>query len=170
MTRLKLLASPLALALAALALDRYVKVWTLGRFDSPGAGFDPIPGLLRLTYVENRGVAFGLFQNNSTLFGIIAVLIIAGVMAYANRWFWQTSLLGRASLALVLAGGLGNVIDRLRYGFVVDTIHLIPLPVFQVFNIADAAISLGAVGLFWTLWREDARQRREQAAAKISEA
>ncbi len=148
-----------------LVLDRISKWWTLASLPQRGrAGIEPIPGLLRFTYVENRGVAFGLFQNNSALFALLSTIIIVGILWRAWSWLGHTSTIARISVALIVAGGIGNVIDRLLYGFVVDFIHIIPLPIFQVFNVADTAISLGAVLLFFTLWREDVRARRTTAS------
>ncbi len=157
--RSKILPAALIITLV-LIIDRLVKGWTLRTLTPVGnPGSEPVPGLLRLVYVENRGVAFGLFQNNSLLFAILATIIIIGMVWRGWSWFLQTDALARTSVALIVAGGVGNVIDRVLYGFVVDMITIIPLPIFQVFNIADMAISAGAVLLFISLWREDVRQR-----------
>lgn len=154
------------MVLAILALDRWVKWWALDTLTPLGnPGHEPIPGILRLVYVENRGVAFGFLQNNSLLLGIMALGVIAFMLIRSRTWFGEAGLLGQISVAAIIAGGLGNIIDRFIYGFVVDMIHLIPLPIFQVFNIADMAISFGAVGLFITLWREDAAKRRSEQTA-----
>lgn len=145
--------------LAVLGLDRLTKWWALDSLRPQGSA-DPICGLLRWVYVENRGVAFGLFQNNSGLFAVLALLVIIGIVWQSRRWLGSTGGLGQLSVALIVTGGIGNLIDRVLYGFVVDFIHLVPLPIFQVFNVADMSVSLGAVLLFITLWREDMRQRR----------
>jgi signal peptidase II len=143
-----------------LIIDRLVKSWALRTLPPLGSlGTEPVPGLLRFVYVENRGVAFGLFQNNSLLFAILSTLIIIGIVWRAWRWFLHADSMARTSAALIVAGGVGNIIDRVLYGFVVDMVNIIPLPIFQVFNVADLSISLGAVLLFISLWREDVRQR-----------
>ncbi len=157
--RSKILNAALLITLV-LIVDRLVKSWTLRTLTPVGnPGTEPVPGLLRFVYVENRGVAFGLFQNNSLLFAILSTVIIIGMVWRGWSWFLQADLLARTSVALIVAGGVGNIIDRVLYGFVVDMLHIIPLPIFQVFNIADLAISFGAVLLFVSLWREDVRHR-----------
>ncbi|KPL79457.1 signal peptidase II [Herpetosiphon geysericola] len=155
-----------AMLVAILALDRWVKWWTLDTLTPVGnPGTEPIPGILRFVYVENRGVAFGFLENNSLLLGILALGVIGFVLFRSRTWFRDAGLLGQTAVVAIIAGGLGNIIDRFAYGFVVDTFHIIPLPIFQVFNIADMAISFGAVSLFITLWREDAAKRRSQQTA-----
>ena len=150
-----------------LILDRVTKWWALDTLRPPaGRMQEPWSGMLRLVYVENRGVAFGLFQNFSELFVVLASVVLVFVIWQARVWLQTHGVLARVCIALIVAGGLGNILDRLLYGYVVDFIHLIPLPIFQVFNFADAYISCGAVLLFIMLWREDARQR----AARVSEA
>lgn len=146
---------------AMLLLDRLVKWWTLANLTPRGnPGFDPIPGILRFVYVENRGVAFGFLAHNTLLLGVAATCVILGMMWKARHWFQDADLVAQIAVALIVAGGFGNIYDRFAYGFVVDMIHLIPLPIFQVFNIADMAISFGAVFLFIMMWREDAAKRK----------
>lgn len=163
-SRIKDVAPILLVVGLILIVDRLVKWWTLDTLTPLGSpGFESLGGLLRFVYVENRGVAFGMFQNNSLLFAVLSISVIIGAIWRSWGWFWRTSLLARLSAGLILAGGLGNIIDRLLYGFVVDMIHIVPLPIFQVFNIADMAISFGAVLLFICLWREDASHRAATA-------
>jgi signal peptidase II len=152
--------APILVIGLVLATDRLVKWWALAALPPLGRnGVEALGGLLRFVYVENRGVAFGLFPNNSLLFALLSITVIAGAIWRSWGWFWRAAPLARVSAALILAGGLGNIIDRLRYGFVVDMINIVPMQFFQVFNIADVAISLGAVLLFICLWREDASHR-----------
>lgn len=163
---------PILLVVALiLIVDRLVKWWTLDTLTPLGnPGFTALGGLMRFVYVENRGVAFGMFQNNSLLFALLSITVIIGAIWRSWNWFWRTSVLARLSAGLIVAGGLGNIIDRLLYGFVVDMFHIVPLPIFQVFNVADVAISLGAVLLFICLWREDASHRGENARRQSSDA
>lgn len=160
----------IGLIIAILMLDRWVKWWTLAHLAPLGTpGIDVVPNILRLIYVENRGVAYGFFAHNTFILGIVSTLVILFILWKARHWFSHADVVARTAVALVVAGGIGNIYDRFAYDFVVDMLHLIPLPIFQVFNIADMAISFGAVFLFISMWREDAAKRREaQASSEIA--
>jgi signal peptidase II len=108
----------------------------------------PLPGPLDLTMTWNRGMSFGLFQSDG-----IGRWILAGIMLTIALGFlvWLIRAEGRwlrLALALVIGGAFGNLIDRVRFGAVVDFIDANGLYFPWVFNIADAAISVGAVLLF----------------------
>lgn len=117
-----------------------------------------IDGLLNLTHVRNTGAAFGLlnalhFPGKALVITLLAVGAIVAITAYAAR-FAAGTLTGRGALALVLGGALGNLMDRARLGYVVDfvDVHYAGWH-FWAFNIADSAITVGAVVLildmFW---------------------
>ena len=106
-----------------------------------------IPGVLRFTYVENRGAAFGMLADNRWVFLVLSTLTtvcLLGFMIYSK----PQSRLERAGLALVLAGGIGNMIDRVLLGYVIDFIDFCAFPKLWnwVFNVADSCICIG-VGL-----------------------
>lgn len=139
-------------ALAVVALDRWTKAWVLSRFQVHES-MPAVPGVVRWTYVQNRGAAFGLLQDQILLFVAVALVVIAVIV------YWTPRLPGRAravrvALGLQLGGALGNLVDRLRWGYVVDFIDLDfwPLHRFPVFNVADAAIVTGTALLVLWLW------------------
>jgi signal peptidase II len=109
----------------------------------------PVPlikNFLNLTLVHNRGAAFGLFQNQLLLFVLISLLAI-GLILY-NLRNKTNSLILKLCLSLILGGAVGNLIDRLRFGFVID---FLDLRIWPVFNIADSVITLAALVLSWEL-------------------
>ena len=105
-----------------------------------------IPGVLDFTYVENRGMAFGLLSEHRWVFMVLSTVGIALLAFYLFRYVKPT--LGRVALAMIVGGGIGNMIDRIAYGYVVDFIDFCLFDFWVwVFNIADAAVCIGA-GLF----------------------
>ena len=106
-----------------------------------------IPGVLTLTYVENRGAAFGIFQNKKIFFFLITAVMIA-VFAYCYvRLLNQKSYrILRMLCVTYTAGALGNLIDRIFRGYVVDMIYFVPIN-FPVFNVADCYVTIAAAGL-----------------------
>lgn len=109
----------------------------------------PVPlikNFLNLTLVHNRGAAFGFFQNQLLLFVLISFFAI-GLILY-NLKNKTNSIILKLSLSLILGGCLGNLIDRLRFGFVVD---FLDFRVWPVFNIADSLITIAAFLLAWEL-------------------
>lgn len=106
-------------------------------------------GFLHLTYVENRGAAFGVLQNQ-TLFFVIVGLVVVGGLALSYRYLPEVSPLLNVCLGLQLGGALGNLADRLRQGYVVDFVDLTWWPVF---NVADSAIVLGVCVMAYYLVR-----------------
>ena len=134
------------LAVAVLVgVDQLVKLWAVTSL-APVGTIPLIPGVLQLTYVENRGAAFSLLQNHQGLFIAFAFVVIAVIAALLYRKYVQTAL-GQVALILVLAGAVGNLIDRIFRSFVVDMIHF-SLIDFPVFNVADIFVCVG-VGLFF---------------------
>lgn len=101
---------------------------------------------LNLTLVHNRGAAFGIFQNQFFIFVIISIFAIAIILYNLKKE--QNSLVFKLSLSLILGGAIGNLIDRLRFGFVID---FLDLHVWPVFNLADSVITIAAVLLTWEL-------------------
>ena len=130
-----------ALILGVIALDQISKALVLNFLYEGHVVL--IPGVLDFTYVENRGMAFGLLSDHRWVFMVLSVLGIALVGFYLYRYVRST--LGRVSLALVIGGGIGNMIDRISLGFVVDFIDFCLFDFWVwVFNVADAAVCVGA--------------------------
>lgn len=141
-----------ALAGAVIGLDQVTKwlvVRALGVYDSVTI----IPRWLDLTYVRNTGLAYGVLNESSMpykplLTGALAVAALAGIGLYAwhikphERW-------ARLGLSLILGGAIGNLIDRARLGYVVDFVDVYRGAWhFWAFNVADAAITVGAICVF----------------------
>ena len=137
--------TPLIVLIATLMADQVTKGLVVLAMH-PGQSV-PSSGLFRLTYVTNSGSAFGLFPNQ-TLFLILASFVGIGVLLIFYRTNPINSTLLRLSLGLQLGGAMGNLVDRVRLGYVVDFIDVGSWPVF---NLADSAIMVGLIGLLWTL-------------------
>ncbi len=119
----------------------------------------------RFTLTHNTGAAFGLFPQGGTLFLLIA-LAVAGVILYYYRQLPPQAWLMRLALGLQLGGALGNVVDRLRQGYVVDFFEV---PHWPVFNVADSCIVVGVVLLGWVMWREERRTTRQAENEEYAE-
>lgn len=129
--------------------DRWTKELAVRYLLDPGArSVQVLDGYLRFTYVENRGAAFGLFQEQTTFF-IVVGLIVIGVILASYRYMPEPSWLLNFCLGLQMGGAIGNLIDRIRVGYVVDFIELTynDATIWPVFNIADSAICVGVAGL-----------------------
>ncbi len=146
--RLEGLILPL-IALGALTADQLAKSWVVARLEW-GQSMDLaswLAPILRLTYVTNTGVAFGLLQGFGDLFLIVAVVVVGLLLIY-YRQIPQGQVLLRIALGLQLGGAMGNLVDRIVRGSVVDFIDLNfwPMQEWPIFNLADASIVAG-VGL-----------------------
>lgn len=106
-----------------------------------------IPNVFNLSYVENRGAAFGMLQNARMFFLIMTVIVCLFILFYLIKEHKKLHFLIRFSLSLILAGALGNFIDRLFLGYVRDMFSAVIIN-FAVFNVADSAITVGTVLLF----------------------
>ncbi len=140
----------MTLAVAGIVtVDQLSKFWTVANIPL----YSQIPalkGVFCLSYVQNTGAAFSSFQGMQWLFALIFVLFTAGVI-----WcFWKNAMpfsnFEKWCIAAIWAGGLGNMIDRLRLGYVVDMICL-EFMNFPVFNVADCFITCGCIALMVSL-------------------
>jgi signal peptidase II len=138
-------------ALVTFVLDQASKLYTLFVFDLPVREPVRLAPFLDLIVVWNRGISYGLFQQNTDLGRWI--LIAVSVAASIGLSVWIRRAEGKllaCSLGLIVGGALGNVIDRLAYGAVFDFIHVhVGSFSWYVFNVADAAIVAGVVGLLY---------------------
>jgi signal peptidase II len=141
-------------ALIVILLDQLTKAWIMGGLDLREMGhIQVLPPLFNLTWVENRGVSFGLFGDGSARWMLSAFSIaVAGILGWwalkADRRLLITAI------GLIMGGALGNVIDRIRFGYVVDFLDVSGPHLFLgsmkinfpwIFNIADSAICIGVV-------------------------
>jgi len=138
----------LLLAALLFAADQLSKAWIVHSVHLQDYGSIPITALLSLTWVENRGISMGLLNIGDAGRWPITALTAAIAIAVA---FWLARERGRAdalALGAILGGALGNIVDRVRLGYVVDFVHLhVGYRSFYVFNVADAAITLGVAAL-----------------------
>ncbi|NLJ41633.1 MAG: signal peptidase II [Clostridiales bacterium] len=102
-----------------------------------------VKGVFNLTYVENSGAAFGILQNQRWIFIVLTVLICGGIIYFLATQS-STDLMLRLSLAMILGGAIGNLIDRIRLGYVIDMLHFTLID-FPVFNIADSFVVVGTI-------------------------
>jgi signal peptidase II len=151
-----------AAAAATLVLDQATKLYTLFVYDLPVREPVELGPFVNLIVVWNRGISYGLFQQNSALGRWI--LIAVSILAAIGLSFWIRRAAGRVlalSLGLIVGGALGNVIDRLAYGAVFDFIQLrVGDWSWYVFNVADAAIVAGVFGLLYDSFVLDRQRSR----------
>ena len=114
-----------------------------------------IKGVFYLTLVYNRGAAFGLLKNQIPVFIVASIFAIALIFLNLKNSKSRQLSLYNVSLYLILSGALGNLIDRVFFGYVID---FLDFRVWPVFNIADSAITVGAVLLGWTILFNDKYQ------------
>jgi len=144
--KLSLRITALGLIAALAVIDQLVKVWAQQNLQGAGRVV-AIPGVLGFRYAENSGISFGLFgQNPGVMMGI--TIFTGVVMLLGIVWFMLGKLdrLGMFSAALIIGGGIGNFIDRLIAGYVVDYIEFLFMN-FAIFNLADVFITVGVFGL-----------------------
>ena len=112
-----------------------------------------IPNLVSLTYLQNRGAAFSMLQDQQWFFAVITLVVIAGAIWYLHKHI-EDSVWTVCGLILIIAGGLGNFIDRISQGFVVDMFHL-DFVNFAIFNVADSYLTVGVVVLLLAMLNEE---------------
>jgi signal peptidase II len=159
----------LGLAAAVVVLDQWTKRIAEERLRENGARSVPVPmtgDLLRFTYVENRGAAFGLLQDQTAFFVLVGLVVI-GVIAASYRHLPQSGFIVHLALGLQLGGAVGNLIDRIRQGYVVDFVDFgYRSNWWPVFNVADSAIVVGVALLALTLLKPSESEKASQPAAR----
>jgi signal peptidase II len=141
-------------AIVVFVLDRWSKTYILDHGMSC-AQRDVIPGLLRCTYVQNTHGAFGMFGNSPLLLIVLALAVLA-IFTYAFRDAVQRSAVVRVAFGMIVGGAIGNIVDRFQHQWVVDFIDFYRIwP--NVFNVADAAITIGVGLLIIASLRREAR-------------
>jgi signal peptidase II len=134
------------LALLVVASDQVAKALVTGAL-APGQSMDVVGDVVRIVFGQNSGALFGLFKDNALMFGIVSLAVIGLIVAYHARS--ASSLYLTVTLGLLLGGAIGNMLDRLRLGYVVDFVDVGIGPTrFYTFNVADSAISLAILLLF----------------------
>jgi len=159
------------------ALDRLAK-WLVVRNLAVNQAWAPVPAMARvftITHVQNTGIAFGQFHGLGWIFMLVNVLVLFGVVFYYPRipvGQWPLRLAG----ALILAGDLGNIIDRIRtIARAVDQVGTIwaalsmayvtdmfDFKIWPVFNVADMCVVAGVLLAAWMMWRADRAEARQE--------
>ena len=149
-----------AVAFLILGADQISKYLVRSNLN-PGDSWNPVASLTRwvsVTHVTNTGAAFGLFKDQGSFFVVIAVIVVAAIILYyrhlpAGQWWIKISL------GLQLGGALGNLLDRLRLGHVVD---FIDFKIWPVFNVADSSIVIGVAVLAYYLLQDQGEKENSE--------
>ncbi|MGL4363260.1 MAG: signal peptidase II [Cellulosilyticaceae bacterium] len=135
------------IVLLIVGIDQVTKYWAATYLQN-SADIQVWPGVFHLTYLENRGAAFGMFQGRQILFIVVTIGVLVGL-----AWYWKhlpKDIIGtwiKIALALVIGGAIGNLIDRVFLNFVRDMMYVILID-FPVFNVADMGVVIGVTMLF----------------------
>ncbi len=166
MKRLKLFDYITYSAIIALGifLDQITKLLSV-KYLSKIDTYPLIDGVLHLTYVENRGAAFGMLDNARWVFISVSTVTIIVMLFLLFAGYVRKSKMYTASLIMLVSGGIGNMIDRLAYGYVVDFIDF-RLINFAVFNVADSIVCIGAallvLALIIDIVKEQKKSKRDE--------
>jgi signal peptidase II len=139
-------ARPALVVVVVIVLDQVSKAWILRTLGPVEGTSRPLLGTwLSLTYVKNNGVAFGLFRDIPYFFTVTSILISVGAVLFYRYQLPNNRPWVQWSLGMIVGGAIGNIIDRLRYGYVVDFVQVQRFP--GIFNLADSAITIGVIML-----------------------
>ncbi len=167
---LKIFAVQFICILIFLGVDQISK-YLIERYLRPVGTFPLIKGVLNLHYLQNTGAAFGSLSEHTALLSLVTSVVLFGILAFI---FVDKSgnIFYRIFLPFIVCGGLGNLVDRVSKGYVVDFIEL-PFLNFAVFNFADMLVTSGAfclcVYLVWSLFKER-KESADNASSEIQEA
>ncbi len=154
-------ALPATVAAVVAGADQVTK-WLVLRSLGPGNAVperEILGSLLSLHYVENTGVAFGFLQGQGLLVPLLAMAVVAFLLRMYRRVGSASAWIAVGS-GLIFGGAIGNLIDRVRLGFVVDFIRVASWPTF---NLADSAITVGVIALAWWYWHDSPRGQPRNA-------
>jgi len=129
--------------LIVLFIDQGIKAFVINSMYK--SSLTIIKGILNFTYVENTGGAYGIGSNNTIIFILTNIIVLGVLIIYALLKRDKLDKKIIIAIALIISGGIGNLIDRIFRGFVVDYIDFNPLIKFPVFNVADIAVVLGCI-------------------------
>jgi signal peptidase II len=147
-----------------IAADQIVKLWVLNDLSKIGS-MSVIGDFLKFTYVPNKGAAFSILEGKRLLLIIVpAIFTLAFIVILALQKI--DSVLGNVSLMLIAGGGIGNLIDRIRLGYVVDFIDLNKIN-FAIFNIADTCVTVGVILLIIFIFTHEAALGRGKSKSGI---
>jgi signal peptidase II len=133
------------------AADQLLKRWIVTHFSTADAPSEVVGNWLRIHYIHNPGGLFGLFQGSAMAFAVVTVLVVAVLVSLEIGSGWRSWLV-TLTLGLLLGGAVGNFIDRIRHGYVIDFADIgVGNSRFYVFNIADSAVTVAIILLF-VLW------------------
>ncbi|TCS78737.1 signal peptidase II [Pectinatus cerevisiiphilus] len=137
----------IACIIAVIIVDQVIKYYIRSTM-LPGMSFPVIPNIFSITYIQNAGAAFGILEDQR-LFFIIATILVLVCGIYFYPVIRRQALLLRLGTALLLGGAAGNLIDRIRFGIVIDycDFHIWP-----IFNIADTAIVFGVIIIIYYIY------------------
>ena len=143
------------LGICIILLDQITKVILIGK------NITVIPNVLNFTYTENTGVAFGIGSNNLLFIIIVNIIVLGMIIKFIKEREEQVNFSILISLILILSGGIGNLIDRIVRGYVIDFID-INLFNFPNFNIADISISIGIISLIFILCNSILKEKKAE--------
>ena len=129
----------------ATVLDQLSKLWVVGNIPLHGE-IPVLDGIFHLTYAQNTGAAWSMLSGMQWLFLLIFLAFTLGIVWEFSKKRWPFTTFDRWCIAVVYAGGLGNILDRIRLGYVVDMIEVEFID-FPVFNLADCCITCGCIAL-----------------------
>ena len=136
----------IVLSLIIIFLDQLTKSYAINSLKGSPARVI-IPNWLKFTYVENYGAAFGILKDRKMFFILITLLVVIIISFFLFRYYHKMNSFSKIGFSLLLAGAVGNLIDRIRFGYVVDfiSVRLFNVYDYPVFNIADISIVLGTI-------------------------
>ena len=158
-----------AIILGIVGLDQLTK-WIVVENLSLGSSYEWIRNVVHFTYVRNEGAAFGILSNHRWVFLVFSTIAIVAIGVYLFR-FCKQNWAVKISLAFLVGGGIGNMIDRIAFGYVVDFIEWpwLWLPglnmEFPIFNVADSFVTVGVVVLAVALIRDIVREEKKKEKA-----
>ena len=158
----------LLVILGSVFLDQLTK-WLVVRFIPYGDSVPIIEGVFEFTYIRNEGAAFGMLSNNRWVFMIVSTIAIVAMLIYLWK-FRPNSIWACTAISMVIGGGIGNMIDRVRLEYVIDFLNFCAFPKIWmwIFNVADAFVCVGGGILFVWCIVSIVKDEKEKAKQKKS--